>query len=338
MLAFLIRRFLWFIPVLFCVGLVTFMIARSTPGGPFDTDPNRRQLPASAERVIRARFGLDLPLWRQFTRYLLFDLEQVRDPKTKEMTTRFVPGALFGNLGPTFQSRGAQSAQDYLFKSTRSSPSKFYYSARLGLQAVAFALIVGLPLGVLAALRQNTWVDYLSLLTSTFFSAIGTIILSPLLLLLFARILGWFPIIPNWKDPIQPWILPTLALGLVQTAFIARLTRTSVLEVKRQDYVRTARAKGLASYAVIARHIVRNALVPIVTILGPLLTLSLTGALVTETFFNVPGIGREFVVAIAKRDYSLIMALALFTSFLIVLGNLLSDLLYGFVDPRIRLD
>ena len=338
MAAFLIRRVLWFIPVLFCVGLVTFAIARSTPGGPFDTDPNRRQLPASTEKIIRARFGLDLPLWRQFTRYMFFDFEDVRDPVSKQIVKKFIPGALFGNLGPTYSSRGAQTAQDYLFKGTQSQPSRFYFSARLGLQAVILALAVGIPLGVIAALRQNTWVDYISLFTSTTFSAIGTIILAPILLILFSVLLKWIPVLPNWKDPVIPWILPTLALGLVQTAFIARLTRASVLEVKRQDFIRTARAKGLAEGAVIVRHIVRNSLLPIVTILGPLLTLSLTGALVTETFFSVPGIGAEFVKAIGKRDYSLIMGLALFTSFLIVVGNLISDMLYGAVDPRIRFD
>src|ERR687886_254525 len=168
MSAYILRRLLWFFPVLFCVGLITFMIARSTPGGPFDTDPNRRQLSPSTEKVLRARFGMDLPVWRQFTRYLLFDIET--DPKTKQPTIRW--GAIGGNLGPTYQSRGSETVQHYLFTGSSTKPSRFAYSARLGLQALAFALIFGIPLGVLAALKQNTWIDYIALFISTTFVAV----------------------------------------------------------------------------------------------------------------------------------------------------------------------
>src|SRR5215216_3373078 len=331
MIAFILRRLLWFIPVLFCVGLITFIIARSTPGGPFDTDPNRRQLSPGTEKVLRAKFGMDLPIWRQFTRYMLFDIET--DPKTKQ--PKIVWGALGGNLGPTYTSRGAETVQHYLFTSSSTKPSRFMYSARLGLQALAFALVFGIPLGVLAALKQNTWVDYIALFISTTFVAVPVFISGLLLLIIFAVGLGWFKVIPNWNEPIRPWILPTLTLGMSTMAFITRLTRASVLEVKRQDYIRTARAKGLADLAVNLRHILRNAILPIVTIMGPLLAGLITGTFFTELIFGIPGMGRVLLDSIGKRDYSMIMGLALFYSFMLTAGNLLVDVAYGVVDPRI---
>jgi oligopeptide transport system permease protein len=284
------------------------------------------------ERVLRAKFGLDLPVWRHFTRYLFFDIE--KDPKTG--ANKIVWGAIGGNLGPTYQSRGAQTVQDYLFKGTSSNPSKFYYSARLGIQAIIFALILGIPLGVIAALKQNTWVDYISLFVGTIFAALPSLITGLLLLILFAGILNWFKIIPEWRtDPIKPWILPTITLGMGLMAFITRLTRNSVLEIKRQDYVRTARAKGLGDFAVNTRHILRNALLPVVTIMGPLFAALITGTLYTEIIFNVPGMGTSIIKSIAARDYSMIMGLALFYTFILVTANLVVDLLYGVVDPRI---
>ena len=333
MSAYIIRRIIWFIPVLLSVGLITFLIARSTPGGPFDTDPNRRQLSPGAEKVLRARFGLDLPVWRQFTRYMLFDIET--DAKTKQ--PKIIWGAIGGNLGPTYVSRGAETVQHYLFTSTSNKPSRFAYSARLGLQALAFALLIGIPLGVIAALKQNTWIDYIALFVSTTFVAVPTFISGLLLLIIFAVGLGWFKVIPNWNDPIRPWILPTLTLGMSTMAFITRLTRASVLEVKRQDYVRTARAKGLADMAVNLRHILRNAILPLVTIMGPLLAGLITGAFFTELIFQVPGMGNVLLSSIGKRDYSMIMGLALFYSFLLTAGNLLVDVTYGVVDPRISI-
>jgi oligopeptide transport system permease protein len=334
MSTYIIRRIFWFIPVLFSVGLITFMIARSTPGGPFDTDPNRRQLSPSTEKVLRARFGMDLPVWRQFTRYMFFDIET--DSKTKQ--PKIVWGALGGNLGPTYTSRGAETVQHYLFSSSASRASRFSYSARLGLQALAFALLFGIPLGVLAALKQNSWIDYVALGISTTFVAVPTFISGLLLLIIFAVGLGWFNVIPDWKEPIRPWILPTLTLGMSTMAFITRLTRASVLEVKRQDYIRTARAKGLADVAVNVRHILRNAILPLVTIMGPLIAGLITGAFFTELIFQIPGMGRVLLESIGKRDYSMIMGLALFYSFLLTMGNLLVDLAYGVVDPRISVD
>lgn len=335
MTAYIIRRIIWFFPVLISVGLITFLIAHSTPGGPFDTDPNRPGMSKGAVQKMQKQFGLNLPLWHQFTRYMFFDIETQIDPKTKQPERKIVWGAIGGNLGPSYQSKGSQTVQDFLFKGTSGNPSRFAYSARLGLQALMFALVIGIPLGVIAALNQNTWIDYLALAISTTFAGIPTFILSLFMIVIFAVGLGWFTVIPNWDDPVRPWVLPTLALGIGTMAYITRLTRTSVLEVKRQDFVRTARAKGLADMAVIARHILRNALLPIVTIMGPLLAALLTGAFFTELIFQVPGMGRVLLMSIERRDYSMIMGLALFYTFILTLGNLLVDLMYGVVDPRI---
>lgn len=331
MTAYIIRRILFNIPVLLIVGIVTFGIAKMTPGGPFDTDPDRRQLAPRVEKILRERFGMDLPVWRQFTRYMFFDLQT--DPKTGKQQIYW--GAIGGNLGPTYSSRGSRTVQQELFEDRSGRPSRFYYSARLGAQAFVFALLFGIPLGVLSALRQNTWVDYLLLLFSTTFVALSTLIVGFLLVITFAVWLNWFTVIPDWDDPIRPWILPTVALGAASMGFIARLTRASVLEVKRQDYVRTAKAKGLGDQAVVWRHIVRNALLPIVTVMGPLAAGLITGTFFTEMIFQVPGMGVLFVEAVGKRDYSIIMASALLFTFALTFANLLVDIAYGVVDPRI---
>jgi oligopeptide transport system permease protein len=331
MAAYIIRRVLWQIPVLIIVGMMTFGIARATPGGPFDTDPSRRQMSPRVEAVLRERFGMDLPLWRQFTRYMFFDI--VTDARTGERKLQW--GAIGGNFGPTYSSRGARTVQQELFSSRSGKPSRFYYSARLGLQALAFAAAIGVPLGVLAALRQNSWVDYLVLFTSTFFVSLSTLIVGFLLVIVFAVGLQWFTVIPNWNDPIRPWILPTIALGSTSLGFITRLTRSSVLEVKRQDYVRTARAKGLGDQSVIWRHMIKNALLPVITILGPLAAALITGTLYTEIIFQVPGMGELLIEAIGRRDYSMIMAGSLIFVFFLGLANLLVDIAYGVVDPRI---
>jgi ABC-type dipeptide/oligopeptide/nickel transport system permease component len=331
MTAYIIRRILWQIPVLFIVGLISFGIAKATPGGPFDTDPERRQLSPRVEKVLREKFGMDLPFWRQFTRYMFFDF--VPDPKTGEQVFQW--GAIGGNFGPTYSSRGARTVQDELFGERSGKPSRFYYSARLGIQALLFALLVGIPLGVLAALKQNTLIDYFVLLFSTTFVALSTLVTGFLLVIVFAVTLKWFNVLPNWDEPIRPWVLPTISLGSVSMGFIARLTRASVLEVKRQDYVRTAQAKGLGDQLVIWRHMLKNAMLPVVTVLGPLLAGLITGTLYTEIIFGVPGMGLLLVDAVTKRDYSMITAGALIFVFFLGIANLLVDIAYGVIDPRI---
>lgn len=343
MLGYTIRRLLWLIPVLATVGLCTFTIMRAAPGGPFDRDPSRRQMSASAEKTLQQKFGLDKPVWRQFTRYMFVDRE--RDPKTGQQ--RWVCGAVCGNLGPTYASKGSRTVQATLFqRESKNKPSRFYFSARLGVQALLLATLIGIPLGVIGALRQNTIVDYLSLLLATIGSILPSFVIGALLIIFASRVLnqsetftdlvGKIEIIPKQWEGIKPWVFPTMALGFGAMAFITRLTRSSVLEVIRQDYVRTARAKGLGGWTVITRHVLKNSLLPVVTVLGPALAGLLTGSFFIETIFSVPGMGRAFVAAIGARDYSMIMGSGLFYAFLIALANLSVDLLYGVLDPRIK--
>ncbi len=343
MFSYTLRRLLWMIPVLLAVGLVTFVVMHAAPGGPFDQDPTRREMGQSTRKTLEAKFGLDKPYWRQFVRYMLVDRDL--DRTTGKM--KWVCGAICGNLGPTYTSRGAKTVQATLFhRETKSRPPRFYYSARLGIQALLLAVLIGIPLGVIAALKQNTIVDYISLFVSTLFVTLPSFIVGLLLLVLavqvfnkshgFVALFGKFQVSPNSWSGIRPWFLPTIALGFASMAFITRLTRSSVLEVMNQDYIRTARAKGLSSWAVIARHVLKNSLLPVVTTLGPALAGLLTGSFFIETIFSIPGIGRELVRSIGTRDYSMIMGTGLFYAFLIAMGNLSVDLLYGLLDPRIK--
>jgi oligopeptide transport system permease protein len=342
MLQYTIRRLLWMIPVLMTVGLVTFVVMHSAPGGPFDRDPSQRQISAAAQERLQAKFGLDKPMWRQFMRYMLIDRDV--DPATGEAS--WVCGAICGNLGPTYTSRGARTVEDTLFAPEKSRPSKFFFSARLGLQGLGLAVLVGIPLGIIAALKQNSLIDYTALFISTLFTVLPSLIVGLLLLLFAVRVLnnwnayvdvfGKFEVAPKSWSGIKPWILPTLAIGFGSMAFITRLTRSSVLEVIRQDYIRTARAKGLAGWTVITRHVLKNSLIPVVTVLGPALAGLLTGALFIETIFNVPGMARELVKAVGARDYSMIMGGGLFFAFLVAFANLSVDLVYGLLDPRIK--
>ena len=343
MFAYIVRRVLWLIPVLLTVGLVTFLIMHSTPGGPFDIDPNQRGITPTTRRLLEARFGLDKPLWRQFVRYMFVD----RDYDLRTGETHWVCGAICGNLGPTYASRGVRTVEDTLFKQESSRrPSRLYFSARLGIQELLLAVIIGIPLGVVAALKQNTIIDYASLFIATLFTVLPSFLVGLLLLIFAVRVLNnWepfadvfsrFQVTPRSWDGIQPWVLPTIALGFGSMAFMTRLTRASVLEVIRQDYVRTARAKGLGGWTVITRHVLKNSLLPVVTILGPALAGLATGSFFIETIFNVPGMGRALVDAVGQRDYSMIMGTGLFYAMVLALANLSVDLVYGWLDPRIK--
>jgi oligopeptide transport system permease protein len=199
-------------------------------------------------------------------------------------------------------------------------------------------MVVGIPLGIIAALRQNTWIDYLSLGTSTIGISVPTFVSGLLLLLFLSRTFSFSPIRSpeEWAGFGPAYFLPGIVLGLGTMAYLARLTRVSMLEIKRQDYIRTARAKGLAGRQVVGAHMLRNALIPIITILGPAAADLVTGSIIIESIFGAPGLGREFVESISKRDYSVIMGTAIFYAVLVALANVVVDLSYGFVDPRIR--
>jgi oligopeptide transport system permease protein len=197
-------------------------------------------------------------------------------------------------------------------------------------------MIVGISLGMAAALRQNTWIDYVCVMFSTIFASVPGFVLGILLMIVFSVVLHWFPT-GGWGSPSQI-VMPAIALAALPAAFIARITRASTLETMRQDYVRTARSKGLLERVVLIRHILRNSLIPVVTVAGPQFAALVTGSVIVETIFSIPGIGRLFVQAVFARDYGLIMGTVLFYSFVISIANLVVDILYGVIDPRIRYD
>lgn len=332
MARYVLVRLLWFVPVLTLSAGMALVIADSTPGGPFDTNPYYRQMSPGVEAVMRTRFGMDLPIWRRFTRYLFIDIET--DPEGRR---RVVCGVICGEFGQTYSSRGTRSAQQHLFEPLgKNKPSRLYFSARLGLQALALAFLVGVPVGLAAALRQNSWLDHILTVSATFFFAVPPLLTGLFGLIIFAGRLNWFTVIPDWDEPLRPWVLPTLVLGLSAAAFIARLTRISMLEVRRADFVTTARAKGLAERAIALRHILRPACIPLVAASGPLLAGMITGSILIEKIFQVPGMGSAYALAIQRRDLSLLLALTLIFTFLLCLGNLLSDLLIAALDPRAR--
>lgn len=331
MIAFLIRRLLWMIPVLFIISLVTFLLMHAAPGGPWDRDPTRRQLDATTQAKLNEEFGLDKPMWRQFMAYTIGDFDGEDGA--------FVCGAVCGNLGPSYRQRG-RTVQEILFSAPEGEPfweSRFGYSIVLGLFALFLAVIIGIPAGVMAALRQNTWVDYTSAFIANFGVSVPNFVIGIYLVIIFAVTLHWVDVAPrSWSGP-RAWLIPALVLGFGTMAFTARLTRASMVDVMRQDYVRTARAKGLREQTVVRRHMLKNALIPVVTVLGPALAGLITGSFIIETMFAFPGIGREYVQAIGNRDYSMILGTTLLYGVLIALANLSVDIIYSILDPRIRL-
>ncbi len=332
MATYFIRRLFWLFPVLLTVSLVTFIIMRSAPGGPWDRDADRRQVDASTQKSLDAYYGLDKPLWRQFTAYVFGDVNN--------LSGKFVCGMVCGNLGPSYRQRG-RTVQDILFAAPPQMTfwqSRFGYSLRLGMAALSFAIIFGIPIGMVAALKQNTLWDYLGLFIATSGISVPSFVLAIFLIIIFGTWLHWIDIIvDNWNQ-IKYWIMPATVLGFGTMAFTARLTRSAMLEVLRQDYVRTARSKGLAERVVVIRHMLKNALIPVVTILGPALAALVTGSFVIETMFSFPGMGRAYVQAISQRDYSMIMGTTVVYALLVAVANLSVDLVYVFIDPRIRLE
>ena len=340
MFAYMIRRLLWLIPVLFTVSLVTFIIMRSTPGSPWDVEAeNKRTLDASTQKALEEFYGMNKPMWRQFVGYVIGDFNPQKDGK-------FVCGMICGNLGPSYRTRG-RTVQNILFaapppneigQKTSAWDSRFGYSMRLGLTALAIAILVGIPVGVITALKQNTIWDYVGMLFVTAGISVPSFVVGIFLIIIFATWLHLINVIPKGWDEPKVWVLPALVLGFNTTAFTARLTRSAMLEVLRQDYVRTARAKGLVERIVVIRHMLKNALIPVVTILGPALAGLITGSFIIETMFSFPGMGREYVRSIFNRDYSMIMGTTVVYALLVAIANLSVDFVYVLIDPRIRLE
>lgn len=334
MLGFIIRRLLWTIPVLFFVSLVSFFLMHQAPGGPFDKDNNKKQVDGATLKALNARFGLDKPQYFNPSGFnTLWDSGE-RNPVAltraylDSQFFNYVINATHGDLGPSYRQKG-KSVQQILAQ-------QWPYSIRLGLLALLFAVIVGIPLGVIAALKQNTIIDYISLFFATVGVSVPTFVTGLMVIIVFGTSLKWISITTNDWSTFKPYIAPGLVLGMATMSFITRITRTTMLEVKRQDYIRTARAKGLSERAVIVRHMLRNGLIPVITLLGPALADLVTGAFITESIFGVPGIGNYFVSSISSRDYSMIMGTTLLYATLVVFGNMTVDLSYGLLDPRIR--
>jgi oligopeptide transport system permease protein len=322
---------LWLVPVVFTVGLVTFILMHNAPGGPWDRDISTRQVDPATQDRLNAYYGLDKPLWRQFTAYMFGDVD------TKGA---FVCGLVCGNMGPSYRQRG-RTIQDILFQAPEGKPfwySRFGYSLRLALASLSIAIFVGIPIGTIAALKQNTIIDYASLFLATAGISVPNFVMGIFLIIILASWLHLISVVPKSWDTLRPWILPAIVMGFGTTAYTARLTRSSMLEVMRMDYVRTARAKGLAERVIIIRHMIKNALIPVVTILGPALAGLVTGSFIIETMFGFPGMGRAYVMAIGQRDYSMILGTTLIYAMLVAVANLSVDIVYVLIDPRIRLE
>ncbi len=328
MTTYIIRRLLWLVPVLFFVALITFILMHNAPGGPWDRDLNARQVDARTQEILNDKFGLDKPL------FFNFDEGNVLDSQF----FGYIFNAIQGDLGPSYRQRG-RNVEDILFEAPKNEPfwqSKFGYSARLGLLALGLATGLGIPLGVIAALRRNSIVDNIALFISTIGISVPSFVIGIFVIIVFAGMLDMLTIIQkDWSSP-TAWIAPASILGFGTFAYITRLTRSTMLEVMSQDYVRTARAKGISERGIIVRHMLRNALIPVATIMGPALAGLVTGSFIIETMFSFPGMGREYVRSIGNRDYSMIMGTTLLFALLVVIANLLVDVIYGFLDPRIK--
>jgi len=300
---YLIRRILWLFPVLFVVSIITFFLMHSVPGGPWDRE---KHVSAGAQAVLNARYGLDKPILEQYLNWVL--------------------GMLHLDFGPSYTYIGRTVNQIL----AEGAPK----TIQLGVMAFILSVVVGIPLGIVAALNHNRWPDYVATGVSMLGIATPSFVLAILLILVFSV---WLKALPptGWRGP-DTWILPTLALAGYQIAQISRYTRASMLEVTRKDYVRTAQSKGIAPRLVVIRHMVRNALIPVVTILGPILANLVTGSFIIEYFFGVPGIGRNFVVSISSRDYAMIMAVTVIYAATVALMNVIVDVAYAYIDPRIR--
>jgi len=300
---YLIRRVLWLIPVMIFISLITFALMHSVPGGPWDRE---KKLAPSVVENLNRRYGLDKPYWEQYTNFLV--------------------NAARGDLGVSF------IYQDR--KVTDVISEGLPVTATLALVAVGVALIVGVPLGIAAALRQNSWIDYICLFVATIGASVPNFVMGMVLIIVLSVGLHLLPT-GGWGDW-QKVVMPALALGSYPAALLARITRASMIEAIRQDYVRTARAKGLVETVVLTRHIVKNALIPVVTILGPLAATLITGSFIIESIFAIPGVGKFYIQAIFARDYGLMMGMTLFYAVTIAVANLLVDIMYAFIDPRIR--
>lgn len=348
---YIIRRLLYMVMVILVVSMITFGLMHSIPGGPFTRE---KALPAETLKILNERYHLDDPYWKQYANWVYSVLVPhiTTTPPTNALADDFLLNAKVGsvwfrwmNFGPSYKSR-SRTVND-IFR------DNLPISGQLGVMALLIAIIIGMPLGVLAALKQNTAYDYFSMGVAIFGVSVPVIVLGPILVWIFGVELKWLP--PTGWGAKPPYFLgflpsnlsseffkyalmPSVALGLGSSAIIARLTRASLLQTVREDYIRTARSKGLHERLVIVRHALKNSLIPVVTILGPLFAALVTGTFVTELIFGIPGMGKYFVTSITNRDYPVIMGTILLYAVFLVVANLVVDIMYAYLDPRIRYD
>jgi ABC-type dipeptide/oligopeptide/nickel transport system permease component len=350
MTQYIIRRMFRNGVVILLITLITFLLMHSVPGGPFDAE---KALPKEIIANLNARYHLDEPLSKQFVLYLN-DVLVPRLSSTKpgvSLQDDFLITIKVGdqrwfkwmNFGPSYTSK-SRTVNDII-------KQQLPISIQLGVLALIVAMVIGIPLGILAALKQNTFWDYVGMSLAIFGVSVPVIILGPILIWIFGvslkllpptgwgakppYLLGIFPTQFGWSY----WrfaLMPMIALGLGSSAILARLTRASLLQVVREDYIRTARAKGLRERTVITRHAMKNSMIPVITVLGPMFAGLVTGTFVTELIFGIPGMGRYFVTSITNRDYPVIMGTILLYAVILVMANLVVDIVYGFLDPRIR--
>lgn len=310
---FIIRRILWLIPIIFFVITITFILMHLAPGSPWDKNGGR-QLSQTVVNNLNVRYGLNKPLYQQFLLYIW--------------------NVAHFDFGLSYQYQG-KSVSSLLLEGWK-------YSATIGVLAFLLIVPVGILLGVLAALRQNSRIDYLTMGFSTFAASFPNFVVGSLMVVAFSVLLfkwtqGSF-FLPSADFALDDHlVLPVVTLSLLPIAYVARLTRASTLETIRQDYVRTAWAKGLSERLVVIRHVLKNSLIPVVTALGPLFAAIVTGTVIVETIFNIPGIGRAFVTAVASYDYPMILATSVLFAIVVALANLVVDVAYVFIDPRVRL-
>lgn len=303
---FIFRRIITALITLWIIITLTFVLMHAIPGGPFSN--KKKKLPPVVIEALENKYHLNDPLIKQY-----FD---------------YIGGVLRFDFGPSFKFEG-MSVNDMLKKG-------FPISARFGILAFLLSFLIGIPLGIISALRAGHWEDRVITVFITLGMCIPGFILATVLMYVFSYKLGWLPVygIHNWKS----YLMPVITMTIGEVTSIARILRSSILEVLDQDYVLMARSKGLPEYKVIIKHVFRNALIPIVTMVGPMLTGILTGSFTAEKIFNIPGMGRFFIEGIGNRDYTLIMGITIFTTVLLLIGVTASDIMYGLVYPRITID
>jgi len=301
---YIIRRLISMIITLVFVASITFFLMHAVPGGPFQSE---KALPEAVIQALNEKYHLDDPLWKQYLDYMR--------------------GVFTFQLGPSFKRVGT-TVNDLII-------AGFPYSAKLGFFATLAIVALGIPAGIISALKSNKWQDYLVTILATVGVAVPSFVIGALFIYVFSSKLGWLPSfgLTSWKH----YIGPVIALSGFSLAFVARLTRSSVLEVMQQDYIRTARAKGLPEIVVIVKHALKNALIPVVTYLGPMIAAMMTGSFIVEKIFAIPGMGKYFVESVSSRDYTVLMGTTIFYAAFSITMIFVVDIAYGFIDPRIKL-